>query len=335
MIVAITGTPGTGKTEVSKALAKRLGWSWFSLNVIAAMKGLYEGYDSARMSKIVDIARLRAEVNLLATEHENFIIESHYAHDMPCDMVIVLRTDTTVLRKRMLKKGFHTEKVAENIEAEMMQIIIDEAKAAHKNVHEIDTTRKKPGAVAKEIEAIINDQSYVEKDLAVPERLVMEFRMPFGKLYKGDKAEATKAAVKELRGFRGLLVTVGDSASYSLIKSGIKPHMIVVDGREKRGKFKNKIPFKGTEIKVRNPKAHITARLWKAVEKSIPALKKKKVRITVSGEEDLAVLPCAIHLPLGSKIVYGQFDEGLVVVTLDEEKKQRAKALLENILFSQ
>jgi adenylate kinase len=334
MIVAITGTPGTGKTEVAKALAKRLGWKWFSLNEIAEQKNLYSGYDEERMCKIVDIKRLREEVNVLAASHKDLIIESHYAHDMPCDVVIVLRTEPSVLRKRMTEKRFHTEKIAENMEAEMMEVVKDEADEKHKNVHEIDTTKKTPEGAAKEIEKIIKSQTFLTKDLVVPEDLLMDFRRPFGKVFKGDENEAARKVVKELKG-KGLVVTVGDSTSYYLIKNGFKPDMIIVDGKEKRKKFGRKIMVKGMEIRVKNPPRHITVELWKAIEKSIPDLGKRKVKILVKGEEDLAVLPCAIHLPLGSRIVYGQFGEGLVVVNLDAERKERAKAILENIMFSQ
>jgi len=336
MIIAITGTPGTGKTEVAKALSKRLKWPYFSLNQIAEKRNLYKGYDKERMVKIVDIDRLREEVNELATGSANMIIESHYAHDMPCDVVIVLRTDPDVLRKRMLKRDFHKEKVAENLEAEMMQVILDEAQEARKSVYEIDTTKKTPEATAKEIEKIIRNQAtYIERDLVVPERMLMDFRRPFGKLYSGSQDDAAKRVIRQLKGSKGLIVTVGDMTSYSLIKNGLKPDMIIIDGKQKRGKFKGRIAFRGAEIKAKNPARHITVELWKAVETSISGLKKKKVKILVKGEEDLAVLPCAIHLPLGSRIVYGQFDEGLVVVNVDEERKERAKALLENIMFSQ
>jgi broad-specificity NMP kinase/uncharacterized protein (UPF0218 family) len=337
MIIAITGTPGTGKTEVAKALAKRMKWPFFSLNEIAEKNDFYQGYDKERMAKIVDMDKLREEVNVLASENRNIIIESHYAHGMPCDLVIVLRTEPSVLRKRMTAKGFHSEKIAENLEAEMMEVISDEAKEANANVREIDTTRKTAAAAAKEIEKIAKDlgsRPFLSRDLIVPEDLLMDFRRPFGKVFAGPEDEAAGKAAKGMKG-SGLVVTVGDQAAYSLIRQGLKPDMIIVDGREKRKRFTRKIPFRGTDIKVRNPPRHITVELWKAIEKSIPDLKRRKVRILVKGEEDLAVLPCAIHLPVGSRIAYGQPGEGLIVVNVDAAKKERAKAILENIMYSQ
>ena len=335
MIIAITGTPGTGKTEVAKALAKRLGWWCVSLNELAEEEDLYRGYDEERMCKIVDLERMREEVNILAVSHKNLIIESHYAHEMPSDIVFVLRTDPEVLRKRMVKKGFWTEKIAENLEAEMMNVIRDEALALKKNVYEIDTTRTTPEKVAGKIESIIKNQPFITRDLKVPEDLLIEFRKPFGKVLGKDRDEAAERVKERVRGRKKLVVSVGDSASYYLIKHGLEPNMIIIDGKERRKMFGKKIEFHGEEVKAENPPGHITVDLWKAVENSVPRLKEERIKIRVKGEEDLAVLPCAIHLPLGSYIVYGHFDLGLILVKLNKDRKDRAKALLENVMFSQ
>ncbi|MEE9323802.1 MAG: DUF359 domain-containing protein [Candidatus Aenigmarchaeota archaeon] len=335
MIIAITGTPGTGKTDAAKALAKRMGWWSVSLNDLAEEEDLYRGYDKERMCKIIDLKRMRGEVNVLAVSHKNMIIEAHYAHEMPSDVVIVLRAKPDILRKRMVEKGFHTAKIAENMEAEMTDVIMEEAIALHKNVYDIDTTDKTPEKVAGEIEKIVREQPFLTKDMKVPDDLVMDFRKPFGRVFKGSWEKAAGDVVKEIRGKKGLIVSVGDPTSYYLIRRGLKPNMIITDGKEKRKPFGKKIEFKGQEITVKSPPRHITVDLWKAVEKSIPRLRKKSVKIFVKGEEDLAVLPCAIHLPLGSYIVYGHFEFGLVLVKIDEKKKERAKALLENIMFSQ
>jgi uncharacterized protein (UPF0218 family) len=55
------------------------------------------------------------------------------------------------------------------------------------------------------------------------------------------------------------------------------------------------------------------------------------VRIIVTGEEDLLVLPVAIYAPDNSVIFYGQPNEGLVMVLVTEEIRNKAKSILDSM----
>ena len=157
MIISISGTPKTGKTSVAKALAKKLGWRLVSLNNLAKEKNLYLGYDKARKSRIVDIRRLISEVRKLSRLHKNLILESHYSHDMPCDVVVILRANPGELRKRMRRAGWPKKKIEENVEAEIMEVVKGEALESAEKVLEMDTTGKKPewaaGQIVKKLKA--------------------------------------------------------------------------------------------------------------------------------------------------------------------------------------
>lgn len=148
-IIAISGTPCTGKTEVARELAKRLGWKLIELNRLAAQKNLYSGYDKKRKCRIVDIDGLAKEIEKM--HGQDLVLESHYAHEMPCDFVVILRTNPGELRKRMKAKGWSREKVEENVEVEIMEVCKTEALNLGKRIFEFDTTNKKPGEVAEEI----------------------------------------------------------------------------------------------------------------------------------------------------------------------------------------
>ena len=52
------------------------------------------------------------------------------------------------------------------------------------------------------------------------------------------------------------------------------------------------------------------------------------MQILVNGEEDLLVIPVCIHAPEGARM-YGQPNEGLVVVQVDSEIKNKTKTLLD------
>jgi len=53
------------------------------------------------------------------------------------------------------------------------------------------------------------------------------------------------------------------------------------------------------------------------------------VRITVDGEEDLLVIPVCIHAPKNSIVMYGQPNEGLVIVTITPEIRAKVQKILD------
>jgi broad-specificity NMP kinase/uncharacterized protein (UPF0218 family) len=338
MIVAITGTPGTGKTAIAKAAARRLRWLYLSLNELAEEKRLYKSYDQDRKCMVVDIGALRAEISRLGLKHRDMLLDAHYAHEMPCDFVIVLRTEPRILRERMEKKGFWASKIEENMEAEIMDVVKEEALSSGKNVYEIDTTKTTPAQAASRIVDMIRSEAILTRDVRIPEKLLPEFRKPHGKVMRGNWKAIVSEAVKEAvlpGGKRSLIIAVGDHCSYNLIESGLNPNMIIIDGMEKRQKFDREIRFDEPEVSVRNPAGGITLELWKAIENIMPDLENGINRkVIVEGEEDLAVLPCMVFAPSGTIIFYGLIDR-LVMINLTEKKRAEAKVLLKKIVEGQ
>ncbi|MBU4245685.1 MAG: adenylate kinase family protein [Nanoarchaeota archaeon] len=153
MKIALSGTPGTGKTTVAKILARNLNYSLLSLNEFAKSHKLTLGNDKKRNSVIVDVSALKKEV---AQMEGNIILEGHLAHFCDADIYIILRTNPKELRKRMKTRVWSEEKIRENVEAEIMNICLDEAVELHgKAVFEVDTAKKSAEEVAKIIEEII------------------------------------------------------------------------------------------------------------------------------------------------------------------------------------
>jgi adenylate kinase len=151
MRVVVTGTPGTGKTTATEHVETDL--DVVHLNDLIREEGLDEGEDPERGSLIADIDALQERL----ADRDDVLIESHLAHHLDADRVIVLRCHPRQLRERLLDRGEDGAKAAENAEAEALDVVLSEAVNEHgiENVYEIDTTDRSPEAVAADIEAVI------------------------------------------------------------------------------------------------------------------------------------------------------------------------------------
>jgi len=136
MKVALTGTPGTGKTAISMMLSERYGVRIIDLNGVIRTHAYYAGWDSDRGCLIVDLTALKAHLF-----PDDVLLEGHLSHHLAVDRVIVLRTNPVVLRRRLHQKGFSNEKVDENVQAEILDVVLTEALAANDdNVYELEST---------------------------------------------------------------------------------------------------------------------------------------------------------------------------------------------------
>jgi len=150
MRVAVTGTPGTGKTTATEHLAVDL--DVVHLNEVIEAEGLTSGTDERRGSWIAD---LDATADWL-DGRDDVLVESHLAHLFDADRVVVLRCRPDELRRRLEARGEPPEKAEENAEAEALDLLLAEAVERHDagRVYEVDTTDLEPAAVAAEVEAI-------------------------------------------------------------------------------------------------------------------------------------------------------------------------------------
>lgn len=145
MKIAVTGTPGTGKTSVTRLLEEK--YKVIHLNDLIKKKNLSNGYDEERKSSIADLEAIKKELP------KNGIIESHLSHLLGIKKAIVLRCHPDEIKKRLSQRN--SAEIKENQMAEVIDQILIESINKAKEVHEIDTTNKTKEEVAKTIEDII------------------------------------------------------------------------------------------------------------------------------------------------------------------------------------
>jgi adenylate kinase len=156
MRVAVTGTPGTGKTTATERLGADR--PVVHLNEVIEREGLTEGRDEERDTAIVDVAAI--ENWLAANAPEAAVIESHLAHRFPAERVIVLRAHPETIEARLRERDEPGATVEENAESEALDVVLAEAVQRHgvDRVYEIDTTDRTPGGVAAEVDAVVRDE---------------------------------------------------------------------------------------------------------------------------------------------------------------------------------
>ena len=164
-IYIITGTPGVGKSSISKMLASILGARLISIGELVKREGLYTGWDEERETLIADTDRLSERIKeIIDAEKRIIIIEGHYAvHVVPpekVDLIFVLRRDPRYLKKTLEDRGYSRRKVMENLAAEILDVCLFDAVdvCGAEKLCEIDTTSKSPEEVVDEIISVIKGE---------------------------------------------------------------------------------------------------------------------------------------------------------------------------------
>jgi len=153
--VAVTGTPGTGKTTATERLAAdpEFGHDVAHLNDVIRREGFTTGRDDQRDTLVTDTDAVAGWLD----GREDVLFESHLAHYFDADRVVVLRCHPAELEPRLRDRGEPESTVTENAESEALDIVLAEAVERHgeDRVYEVDVTDLSPGEVAAAIRAAV------------------------------------------------------------------------------------------------------------------------------------------------------------------------------------
>lgn len=129
--IIITGTPGCGKSSHSRELQKLLGENYKHIPVsdLAKEKDFIESYDEVLDTSVVDEDKLLDHLEI-ELEKGGRIIDWHVCDIFPerlIDLVVVLRCDNSILYDRLSSRGYKDNKIQENLDAEIMEVILQDA----------------------------------------------------------------------------------------------------------------------------------------------------------------------------------------------------------------
>ena len=155
---------------------------------------------------------------------------------------------------------------------------------------------------------------------------------PFGVLIKGDNIN--KESLNREIGSAHKIITVGDTTTEKLVCLGYIPDISVVDGKEKRIK-KPKIFEYPTDkvLHFENKPGELDELVITKVMQLTQSNLKSKIQFIIEGEEDLVALPFLMFSPDNWVICYGQPYDGLVIVRVNEDSRNRAKLIFNKVFI--
>lgn len=160
MAICVTGTPGTGKTSLSRLLEKVTGYKRIDVKRLIVTKKLAYSYDKERRCLVVDTRKLTAELKKVLSKNDKVIIDSLLSHHLPKKYVstcFVTKCDLAVLNKRLEKRKYSKKKIRENLDAEIFDICLTEAQQNRHHVAVINTTK---GIKRKEVLSLLSGVSH-------------------------------------------------------------------------------------------------------------------------------------------------------------------------------
>lgn len=147
MIIALSGTPGTGKHTVAKEVSKATGYTVIDLGKLLG---------GGKKEKEISLRQLDSAFE--AVKKNDSLVVSHLAHlinSKRISLTVVLRTKPLVLAKRLKKRGYSKQKIYDNVMFEALDGTYIEALETRRKTFQIDNTTDLKRTVSRVI-AIIN-----------------------------------------------------------------------------------------------------------------------------------------------------------------------------------
>ena len=147
--IGITGSPGTGKKSIAKALSNLTGLEPRYIGDVAVER--HCGSWAKDGEFIVDTERLKGKIDTRGRITCGHLLP-YVIPRKDIDFVAILRCSPQQLRKRYLRRGYSQSKIRENLEAELLDLVAQKSLEAYgrTKVSEYDTSRvRSPVLIAR------------------------------------------------------------------------------------------------------------------------------------------------------------------------------------------
>ena len=167
--------------------------------------------------------------------------------------------------------------------------------------------------------------------MLINSKYVYLLKEPFGVLIKEDQVNKEILFPFISKSYK--VVTVGDTTTENLLKLGYSPNLSIIDNKEKRILKNKNIEFDvDKKFYFNNRPGEINDEVMELIKK-ITMMDFNRIQIIINGEEDLLALPLFIYSPNNWTVFYGQPNEGLVIVEINNVVRKKAESIF-NKVFS-
>jgi adenylate kinase len=162
-VIVIAGTPGVGKTAISKILVERLNAIYINITELIKRKNLILSVNTDSDANIADMDKLSDAINRIidASTHD-VIVDGHFATEVVSTSfvpeIFVLRLDPSILQRRLQARSYKKKKIVENVTAEILDVCLVEAIKKHgvERVDQIDITTMTAMEISDEIITVLD-----------------------------------------------------------------------------------------------------------------------------------------------------------------------------------
>jgi len=143
--IIVSGSVCTGKTTFAKKLSKEGKLKYVNISDIIDEYKLSKKYDKKLSCNIVDVKDLvNVLIKLIKENKKKLVIDGHLSHYIPNKYVkkcFVTKCDISELKKRLEKRGYSAAKIRENLDVEILDLILEEAKEFGHKIKVVDTSK--------------------------------------------------------------------------------------------------------------------------------------------------------------------------------------------------